>query len=261
MRMRNLLTLLEDEAGLVEAMVQTLAAEAWTLNTAAKGWTIAHQIAHLQWTDKAVVAAIEEPAEFAALRAEVQADPRRIDLAAEHGSELAPSILFTRWRQGRADLTRALACQPDDTKIDWFGPPMSATSMATARLMETWAHGQDIADALGVAHDSADDVLRNVAHLGVRTRDFSFHNRGLTPPAVAMQVDLTGPHGQTWRWGEDSAADVVTGPALDFCLLVTQRRHPDDLHLVVRGDAARAWVSIAQAFAGKATTPARRWTH
>jgi hypothetical protein len=42
----------------------------------------------------------------------------------------------------------------------------------------------------------------------------------------------------------------VTGPALDFCLLVTQRRHRDDLALETTGDDAAHWLTIAQAFAG-----------
>jgi hypothetical protein len=37
---------------------------------------------------------------------------------------------------------------------------------------------------------------------------------------------------------------------VDFCLLVTQRRHLADTAVVVEGDAARQWISIAQAFAG-----------
>jgi uncharacterized protein (TIGR03084 family) len=54
----------------------------------------------------------------------------------------------------------------------------------------------------------------------------------------------------TWTWGDPSAANTVRGPALDFCLVVTQRRHVDDTALDVQGDAAREWISIAQAFAG-----------
>ena len=46
----------------------------------------------------------------------------------------------------------------------------------------------------------------------------------------------------------------MTGPALDFCLLVTQRRHRDDLALSIDGPAATEWMTIAQAFAGTAGT-------
>ena len=121
--------------------------------------------------------------------------------------------------------------------------------MATARLMETWAHGQDVADALGVDRP-ATARLRNVAHIGVRTRDFAYAIRGLTPPAEPFRVELTAPDGSAWTWGPDDAAQRVNGPALDFCLLVTQRRHRDELALRATGPDADTWLEIAQAFAG-----------
>jgi uncharacterized protein (TIGR03084 family) len=121
--------------------------------------------------------------------------------------------------------------------------------MATARLMETWAHGQDVADALAIARTPT-ARLRHIAHIGVRTRDFAYAVNDRTPPAEPFRVELTGPGGDTWAWGPEDAAQRVTGPALDFCLRVTQRRHRDDLALVAVGADADAWLDIAQAFAG-----------
>jgi len=121
--------------------------------------------------------------------------------------------------------------------------------MATARLMETWAHGQDVADALGVTREPA-MRLRSVAHIGVRTRNFAYSVRGKTPPAEEFRVELTAPDGSLWTWGPADAAQRVTGPAVDFCLLVTQRRHPDDLAVRAQGQDAAEWLTIAQAFAG-----------
>ena len=121
--------------------------------------------------------------------------------------------------------------------------------MGTARLMETWAHGQDVADALGVTRRPT-DRLRHVAHIGVRTRDFAYLVRDRTPPAAPFRVELAGPSGELWAWGPDDATQHVAGPALDFCLLVTQRRHRDDLALVASGAEADEWLDIAQAFAG-----------
>jgi len=125
-------------------------------------------------------------------------------------------------------------------------------SFGTARLMETWAHGQDIADALGVRRTPT-DRLRHIAHLGVVTRGFSYTVRGREPSQAPVYVALTAPSGGEWTWGEASAADRVSGPALDFCLLVTQRRMLDELDLTVIGDAAAEWMAIAQAFAGGPT--------
>src|SRR5262249_28661440 len=134
-------------------------------------------------------------------------------------------------------------------RLPWFGPPMSARTFATARLEETWGHGQDVADALGVTRP-ATDRLHHVAHLGVITRAYSFTNQGRPAPAADVRVELTGPVGQAWAWGGAGAADRVSGPALDFCLVVTRRRHHADTGLVIEGPVAAEWMLRAQAFAG-----------
>jgi uncharacterized protein (TIGR03084 family) len=126
---------------------------------------------------------------------------------------------------------------------------MKPASMVTARLMETWAHGQDVADALGAEREPT-ARLRHVAHIGVRTRDFSYRNRGLEPPSEEFRFVLTAPDGGTWTWGPEDAGQSVSGPALDFCLLVAQRRHRDDLALTASGPDADRWLGLAQAFAG-----------
>jgi uncharacterized protein (TIGR03084 family) len=115
--------------------------------------------------------------------------------------------------------------------------------------METWAHGQDVADALGIEREPT-RRLAHVAQIGVRARPFSYMVRGLDPPLAGVKVDLEAPGGDRWSWDEDVTADVVLGPALDFCLVVTQRRHLDDTRLVVEGPNAVEWMRIAQAFAG-----------
>ena len=115
--------------------------------------------------------------------------------------------------------------------------------------METWAHALDVADALGVTLEPT-DRLKHVAHLGVRTRNYAYVNRGLEAPAEEFRIDLVSPSGEQWSWGPEDAAQTVTGSAYDFCLLVTQRRHRDDLDLVAVGEDADAWLDIAQAFAG-----------
>jgi uncharacterized protein (TIGR03084 family) len=233
----------------LDALVSELPDEAWSTPTPAAGWTIAHQIAHLAWTDRIAVLAMTDPAAFQAqLQQHLASIETYVDDIAAEGTTLPAPELLARWRAGRAELAKSLLAVPDGTKIAWFGPPMSATSMATARLMETWAHGQDIADAVGVVRLPT-PRLRHVAHIGVRTRDFAYLVRDLVPPPEPFRVELTAPDGSIWIWGQ-GAAQSVTGSALDFCLLVTQRRNRADLGLVARGVDADEWLDIAQAFAG-----------
>lgn len=246
----ELLADLRAEGDALDAVVADLEDTAWLGPTPAEGWTVAHQVAHLAWTDAQALRAATDPDGFSRVVAE--SGPRLatvVDDAAADGAREQPARLLARWRSGRSTLAERLAALSDDARLPWFGPPMSVASMATARLMETWAHGLDVTDALRMP-PSASPRLRHVAHIGVRTRDFAFRLHGLTPPAEQFRVELASPDGGTWAWGPEDAAQRVTGPAQDFCLRVTQRRHRDDLDLTAVGDDADRWLDLAQAFAG-----------
>ncbi len=234
----------------LEARLAPLTEEQWRTPTPAEGWDIAHQIVHLAWTDESAVLAATDKAGWDAIVTAASEDPEGfVDAAAEYGAQgLAGEEILQRWRHARETLVEVLG--EHDAKIPWFGPPMSPTSMATARLMETWAHGHDVADALGQAVEP-DDRVRHVCHLGVRTRDFAHGVHELDPPGEEFRVELTAPSGEVWAWGPEDAAQRVTGPAYDFALLVTQRRHRDDLALVATGEDADRWLGLAQAFAGR----------
>ncbi len=245
-----LLADLAAEGDALDQLVAPLTPEQWATETPSVGWTVATQIAHLNWTDSVSIVAATDPAEFGRqLEAAMDRIETFVDDAAAELAQLPSAELLARWRRGRADLVAALAAGPAGQKLPWFGPPMSAASMATARLMETWAHGQDVADALGVARRPT-TRLRHIAHIGVRTRNFAYVSNQLDVPAEEFRVELAGPDGDLWAWGPDDATDRLTGPAVDFALLVTQRRHPDDLSLRAEGDGAAQWLRIAQAFAG-----------
>jgi uncharacterized protein (TIGR03084 family) len=238
------------ETAELDRLVGGLAADEWATPTPAEGWTIAHQIAHLAWTDEATHLAATDPDAFKASLQTAAANPTGyVDEGAAETAALPPDQLMTYWRETRADVTDALKKVPAGEKVAWYGPPMSPTSMATARLMETWAHGQDVVDALGV-HRTPSNRLRHVAHLAVRTRDFAYLLNDRKPPAEQFRVELTGPDGDAWTWGPEDASAKVSGPALDFCLLATQRRHRDDLDVRAVGAEAEEWLGIIQAFAG-----------
>ena len=222
------------------------------LPTPSPGWTIAHQLGHLRWTDELALLTCNDPPGFRAVTTaltDAAGLERAIAAGAREGAVTPGQELLASWRSGRAAVLDALCRVPSGTRLDWIGPPMGAGTMASARIMETWAHGQDVADALGVERTPT-DRLRHVADLGVRTRDHAFRTNSLAVPTEPFRVELTAPSGALWSWGPENAAERVTGPAIDFALLVTQRRHPDDLTLTATGPLARQWITIAQAFAG-----------
>ena len=247
----DLLVDLAAESDVLDTLLSPRDAAAWRSETPAPGWTVAHQVAHLAWTDGVAALAARDPDRFNAMLTRALQEGRLdfVDQEAERGAQMEPAELLASWRTARHDLVTALGEVPPGGKLPWFGPPMGAATMATARLMETWAHGQDIVDALGVRREPT-ARLRNVAHLGVRTRDFAFVQRGLPVPDAEFRIELTAPDGGLWTWGPDDADERVTGPALDFCLLVAQRRHRDDLAVRAAGAQADRWLDIAQVFAG-----------
>jgi uncharacterized protein (TIGR03084 family) len=241
---------LDAETAALEAMVAALDEAGWRTPTPAVGWDIATQIAHLAWTDEVAVAAATDKQRWDEFVVKALSDPTGyVDAEALEGGKAAPADLLARWRDAREGLDAALRSYPAGQKMPWFGPPMSPTSMATARFMETWAHSLDVAETLGVEPEPSDRI-RHVAHLGVRTRNFSFAAHGLEPPADEFRIELRAPSGEVWAWGPADAAQSVRGPAYDFCLRVTQRRHRDDLDLTAEGPDADRWLDIAQAFAG-----------
>ncbi|CAM3667278.1 TIGR03084 family metal-binding protein [Smaragdicoccus niigatensis] len=234
----------------LEKMVTGLDSTGWQTPTPAAGWTIAHQIGHLAWTDDIAYVSATDPELFMQrLQEAIAAGDIDKYVDNEATAWAAKPDLLQVWQDGRDKLVEALKNVPAGTKLTWFGPPMSAMSMATARMMETWAHGQDVFDALGITREPT-DRLKHVTHLAVRTRNFAYLVRGETAPAAEFRIELAAPSGEVWSWGPEDSADKLTGSALDFCLLATQRRHRLDTDLVASTDAVEHWLSIAQVFAG-----------
>jgi uncharacterized protein (TIGR03084 family) len=240
------------ESAVTRALVAGLDEAGWNTPTPAAGWDIGDQISHLAYFDEVTVQSATDPAGFTAALASAgnTVDP---DLIAARFRDQTGAQLLAWFDTARADLIGTFAALDPRARLPWFGPAMSAASSLTARIMETWAHTQDIADALGVTREPT-PRLRHVAHIGVGARAFSYAVHGQAMPAAGIRVELEGPDGTPWTWGPPDATDRVTGPALDFCLLVTQRRHRDDLALVIEGPAANGWMAIAQSFAGAAGT-------
>ena len=236
-------------------VVADLPAEAWDRDTPADGWSIRDTVGHLAYFDGTATTAALEPELF---RIEVEAAlSGEKDLMAEHvrmGRELDAADVLSWWRERRTGLLDALEPLDPSERLPWYGPPMGARSFATARLMETWAHGQAVFDSFGVARTDTDRIY-SIAVLGVNTFGFNHKVNGLDVPDVVPRVTLAAPSGAQWDLGDPAADASITGSATEFCQVVTQTRNIADTDLVVTGDTAEHWMRIAQCFAGPPTQP------
>ena len=242
---------LHNEQEALDAIVSKLSDEQWDLITPFIGWSIKYEIAHVAFWDMAARLAASDEAAFKKLIQSTFASEEAYTESQRELREAVPAYVMEYWRRERKALVDALTAKDPKERIPWVGPTMSARSKATARIMETWAHAQDVVDTLGIERGPT-DRLRHVAHIGVTTFGWSHVSRGLEVPDVAVRLELIGPSGNLWTWGSEDATDSIKGRAEDFCLVVVQRRHVDDTRLEVKGDVARNWMLIAQAFAGPA---------
>lgn len=242
---------LKAEMESLERVITTLPEEAWERRTHAEGWAVRDQVAHLASLDGKAALAIRDEAAFLEDARKGREAPRTTGdpQYLVDARQMSPTELLRWWQQASADLVAAASSVEPSRRMPWYGPPMSPVSFITARLMECWSHGLDVMDVVDVTR-APSNRLRHVAFLGVRTRNYSYVTRGLEPNTDPIRIELFGPDGETWLFGEPSADQVVRGPALDFCQVVTQRRNVADTHLEVVGDAAKEWMQYAQAFAG-----------
>ena len=251
---------LDAEHAALDERVAGLTAEQWLAPTPAEGWSIADAISHLAYFDASATLALGDEATFDEHVRHLLAHASE-GLDVELGRSVPAEELLVRWRTGRSALRAQAAKRASEaadraerpSRVPWYGPAMSLTSFVTARLMETWAHGQDVADALDLPPVTT-RRLRHVIHIGVAARPYAFRVHGRKDPCEVIRVCTRNPADETdiWTWGPDDAADQLAGSALGLALVFTQRRHPDDTDVRATGAAAEAFLEVAQAFAGPA---------
>jgi uncharacterized protein (TIGR03084 family) len=236
----------------VDRMVAGLSPEQWGTLTPSPGWTVTHQVAHLAATFRLAGLAAADPAAFGALAKTLSPDfDANVNMAMSQYLGDPTDVLLSRWRSDRDNAIKALAAVPADSLVPWLVRPLPPAILACAGMMELFGHGQDIADALGIQRTFS-DRLRHLVAFAVRTWDFGYLARELPTPEAEFRFEITGPSGALWAFGPADAVNRISGPAVDFCLLVTRRRHHSDLSITASGPEATAWLEIAQAYRGPA---------
>ena len=246
-----------EEADALGRLIEGRSEQDWERKTQFKGWTVNDVIAHLHFADSAADLSLRDRVAFKEFRRDFnkRARPgaRNVDLTREWLGGATHRVLFKRWQDFYRAMADRFAAADPKHRVVWFGPDMSVRSSITARLMETWAHGQAIYDLLGTPRVDRDRI-KNIVVIGVNTFGWTFSNRGLTVPPRRPSLALTAPSGVTWEW-EGDASNLIEGSAVEFCQVVTQTRNIADTKLRVMGETAKSWMAIAQCFAGPPENP------
>ena len=239
---------LREEGEALYGLLDTLTDEQWAMPTPFKNRTVNWVVRHLHDADRWAVLSITDPDAYRGWAVKWIAGRRA------YPSYPRGRPLLERWRADFLKLCDTLDASDPAVRIPWFGPDMSIRMMATARQMETWAHGQDVYDLVRVRRRNTDRI-RNICVLGVRTYGWTFLNRELDVPAPEPYVRLDAPSGAVWEWNDPSDTNCVMGSAVEFAHVVTQGRNIADCNLTVVGETANAWMRMAQCFAGEPQEP------
>ena len=246
-----------EEVKTLEAVLRQLPEHEWQRPTQFKHWTPNDIVRHLHFWNEAADWSVQAPQALQLRLADMRASAARGEgMRVLEGLQVTASgpALLTLWSRFALDMAERWHALDPRMRVDWAGPPMSVRSSITARQMETWAHGQAIFDLCGQERAES-DRLRNIVVLGVNTFGWSHQVRGWQLPEHMPRIELSGPQGQSWCFGELQDAGLIRGSATGFAQVVTQTRHLLDTDLRVEGEIAKRWMLNAQCFAGPPEQP------
>ncbi len=251
--MQEILSALADQMDELDGIVAGLDDAGWQAPSACEGWTVSDVLLHLAQTNEMAVASLEDRfPEFVARLAAGAPPTADVDEAAavmverERGAP-GPEVL-ARWRDGAVALQAGLADADMRRRVTWVAGELSARTLATTRLAETWIHTGDVAAAFDDP-PSAGDRLWHIARLAWRTLPYAFARDGreLTGPVA---FELRAPGGDDWTFVADGgAATTIRGDALDLCLVAARRAPAADTGLTADGPDADAVLELVRTFA------------
>lgn len=245
-----------EECETLAAVLADLPEADWTRATQFKSWTVNDVLVHLYFWNRAADMSLANPDAFDVQIGAKLPEIMKVGMRPVENTAIAERgrALFDAWQAQYRDMAARWGGVDPKTRVKWAGPEMSARSSITARQMETWAHGQEIFDLLGLDREDTDRI-RNIVVLGVNTFAWSHKVQGLEVPGRVPRLRLTAPSGAVWTYGDADSPDLIEGPAVDFARVVTQTRNIADTALTVTGPVARRWMETAQCFAGGKETP------
>lgn len=248
----------QTESDALHALIAPLDDADFERETQFKRWTINDVLQHLHFFNYAADLSLTDEAALLALLADLRAAMERGETLVAYTDRqlkgLRGKALREAWHDYYTTMLDNFHAADPKRRVKWAGPDMSVLSSITARLMETWAHGQEVYDFLGVVRRDKDHI-RNIVVIGNNTFGWTFSNRGEAVPEHRPHLRLTAPSGEIWLYNEPSDENLIEGSATEFCQVVAQTRNIADTTLRVVGETATRWMAIAQCFAGVPQDP------
>ena len=251
----------KNESSLLYDLLKSKNDDIFNSKTQFKSWTINDVLYHLHVWNNAAFLSLTNEKKFSKFMKDFFTAIKSGHSARSHEKELSNNIsgqnLLMEWKKDYEKISEEFLNADPKKRVKWAGPDMSVRSSITARHMETWSHGQEIYDQLGVIRNDADHI-KNIVIIGINTFGWTFMNRSLEVPNEQPKLILESPSNKTWEWNSNNKKDSIIGKASEFCQVVTQVRNIKDTNLIVNGDIAKKWMSIAQCFAGPPEDPPKK---
>jgi uncharacterized protein (TIGR03084 family) len=239
---------LEAEQRALQRHLHRLTPDDWLRPTPARGWDVRDTISHLADTDEMAIDTVNGgPHALNAVAARSASGDDVTYQGVMRGRRLPGEAVRAWWERAAAAERDLLGALEPDTRVPW-GIGMKATSLVSARLMETWAHGLDVLAALAIEAEDT-DRLAHVAWIATRALPYAYTVANRVAPAGALRVELTLPSGAPWEFGPGDAPNRIAGPASQYCRVFV-RRWPREhaTEVVAEGDGAVAALAVARAY-------------
>jgi uncharacterized protein (TIGR03084 family) len=249
----EVLTALVDQQAELAGILACMEEADWSRPTRCEGWDVRDVVLHVAQTDELAIGSAEGRYEEvlyglgAGLPAAASVDESAAALV-ERERDTAPAAAHQRWASSADALVAALDAGDLSRRVAWVVGDLSARTLATTRIAETWIHTGDVADALGIALPDT-DRLRLIARLAWRTLPYAFSSAGqaLSGP-VAFR--LTSPRGDAWEFVPDEpAVTTVRGPAAELCAVAARRVPASATSLRGVGPDADAVLALVRTYA------------
>jgi uncharacterized protein (TIGR03084 family) len=232
----------------LQALLRGVPADDWWRPTPSWGWDVRDTIAHLADTDEMAIDTMTAGDGSLSARSQRAASGEDVTFRGVlRGRKRTGDDVLAWWSDSATRVRATLTALDPDERVPW-GLGMKPPSLASARLMETWAHGLDVRAALGV--ETVDtDRLAHVAWLATRALPYAYSVAGREPPPGTLRVELTLPSGARWTTGPEDAAGSIEGSASEYCRVFVHRLAPEDAPgLRATGDVAIAALEVARAY-------------